>query len=532
MGTLLTTEADVRLQRAEAVKNAADVSLPRLAWWNYDPCAAHSKPEPGCEYRACGGELFSHQRVGVMWLYLRKKGLLADLPGCGKTNMALGLAALLKERGELTDRMVIVCQTPAVLQWFSEAQRWTPRLRAEPIYSGLSKQQRIQRYVRDWDILIIGYHMLIRDWQLLEKLEPGTLVIDDVDPILNDTQTAARINGLAQNVERCVHMNASVIQTQLQQVYSALLPVGGLETFGTLSNFERRYVRQSHERTMTRSGRVYTKTTTQGYRNGEELKRKLAPMYLRRTYEDLTDVRMPELMPPEHVWLELHPAQMKKYKELQQGVLTLKRDGKEQTTMVKAMTIFNYGQQICSGLPALGEDDGPQASVKLDWLLQQVTTTWEDRKVVAFIKNIGLVKAAEARLTKAGVGVAKIWGPDAAATKRQAEIKRFWNDPECRVLLGTAAVERSLNLQNANILVNVDTHLNPARMLQLSGRVRRAGSKHSHIWVFNLLTRETQEERYIDVLRKRQGLADFTWDEQSELYEALNPIELLNLITP
>lgn len=532
-GPLLRSATDLRVERAEAVKQADDVVLPPLKYWNFDPCARHKEARVDCEYRACGGELFSHQRVGVMWLYLRRKGLLGDLPGVGKTSQALGLAALLKERGELTNRMLIICQTPAVLQWLAEAHRWIPKIRTEAIYSGLNKDQRIQKYVQDFDLLIIGQHMVLQDWELLEKLEFGTIIADDVDPLLNhDTQTHKRIVTLSQNTSRFITMNATSIQTRLQQLHAALAPAGGYDVFGSLDQFEARYVRTEVVREISKSGRVTTKKVDVGYRNGDDLKKKLGPMFLRRKYEDLTDVRMPELMPPKNVWLELHPQQRKKYKELQQGVLELKRESGTTVKKVQALAKVTYGQQICAGLPALGEPDGPQASVKLDWLTHQITEVWGDRKVVVFIKNLGMVRAAEARLASKGVGVAKIWGPDASATHREAEKQRFWTDPACRVMLGTSSIERSLNLQNANILVNVDTILNPARMQQLAGRVRRAGSKHQHIWIFNLFCADTQEERYLPVLQKRQAIADFTWEEQSELYEALSPIELLNLITP
>jgi SNF2 family DNA or RNA helicase len=536
---LLQSDFDLRSQRAEAVKRAADITLPRLKYWNDSPCAMHEEPKVDCEYRACGGELFSHQRIGVMWLYIRKSGLLADLPGVGKTNQVLGLAALLKQRGELSKRMLIVCQTPAVLQWYAEAQRWVPKLRTDAVYTGLTRKQRIAKYVQDWDLMVIGYHMLLQDWKMLEKFEVGCLVIDDVDPLLNhDTKTHQTLVSLSQNADRCIVMNATSIQTKLEQVHAALLPAGGFDVFGSLTQFQNRYNRTERIREMTKSGRVYTKETLTGYKNGEELRRKLGPMYLRRKYEDLTDIRMPTLMPPEHVWLELHPEQKKRYAELQQGVLRLKTEEGEKVKHAVALAKVTYGQQICAGLPALKSEsghyelDGPQASVKLDWLMQQMQGPWADRKVVAFIKNIGLVAAAEQRLNNVGIGSAKIWGQDANAQRRAAEIQRFWKDPNCRILLGTSAIERSLNLQNANILVNVDTILNPARMAQLAGRIRRAGSSHAHIWVFNLFCRDTQEERYLEVLQRRQAMADYTWGEQSELYDSLSPLELLSLITP
>lgn len=533
VSTLLETDREKRDRLCDTIKTAPDVRLPDLKYWNYTACAAHETPKVDCEFRACGGELFTHQRIGVMWLYVRKKGLLGDLPGVGKTNQTLALAALLKERGELTNRMLIVCQTPAVLQWLQEAHRWVPKLRVEAVYSGMSRNARVKRYVQDWDVMIIGYHMLLKDHSMLERLDIGTIAIDDVDPLLNhDTQTHDVITALAQNTDRCIVMNATSIQTRLEQIHAALMPAGGFEIFGSLSAFEAKYFRKELKQEVSRSGKVITKREVTGYKNGADLKKKLRPVVLRRTYEDLTDIAMPTLMPPEHVWFDLHPEQAKKYAELKAGVLRLKTSEGEKVRKVQALAMVTYGQQICAGLPALGEDDGPQASVKLDWLMKQLTGPWEDRKVVCFIKNLGMISAARARLDNMGIGYATIWGPEAKASHREAEKTRFWNDPNCRVMLGTSAIERSLNFQNANILVNFDTLLNPARMQQIAGRIRRAGSKHQHVWVFNLFCRDTQEDRYLSVLQKRQAVADYTWEEQSELYEALSPMELLSLITP
>jgi SNF2 family DNA or RNA helicase len=534
--TAFQTEWETRTERAQQIKRASDVRLPRLKYWNYGPCAAHADlPEPkvNCEFQACGGELFSHQRVGVMWLYIRKKGLLADLPGLGKTGQALGLLALLKERGELTGRAVIVCQTPAVLQWLHEAARWIPGVATQAIYSGMTKHARIGVYVQNWDVLIIGYHMLQRDWEMLEKLEIKTFIMDDVDPLLNhDTVTHQRIVRLTQEADYSFTMNATSVQTRLEQIHAALLPAGGFEIFGSQTAFENTFFRKERVREVTKSGRVYTKETVTGYKNGELLREKLGPVFLRRTYEDLTDVRIPKLMPPKNVFLELHHPQRLRYKELQDGILRLKREEGETIKHVTALAKLTHGQQICAGLPALGEEDTPESSVKLDWLVSAVTGPWQGRKVVVFIRNIGMVRAAEARLNKAGVGTAKIWGPDSKASVRELEKRRFWSDPNCRVLLGTTAIERSLNFQNANILVNVDMLYNQARMAQLAGRIRRVGSSHEHVFVFNLLAVDTQEDRILDVLKRRQAVADYIWDEESELFEKLSPMELLGLITP
>jgi SNF2 family DNA or RNA helicase len=97
-------------------------------------------------------------------------------------------------------------------------------------------------------------------------------------------------------------------------------------------------------------------------------------------------------------------------------------------------------------------------------------------------------------------------------------------------LLGTTSIEQSLNLQISNHLVNVDMIMNPSRMEQLAGRIRRDGSTHHSVYVHNLLTIGTQEERYLPALEREQALIDHIWDSKSELFDSLSPLELLRMI--
>jgi SNF2 family DNA or RNA helicase len=98
------------------------------------------------------------------------------------------------------------------------------------------------------------------------------------------------------------------------------------------------------------------------------------------------------------------------------------------------------------------------------------------------------------------------------------------------VLVGTAAIEQGLNLQIARHLICVDQIMNPARMQQLAGRIKRVGSAYKTVYVHNLLTLNTQEEGYLDLLMREQALADHIWSESNQLYEALSPLALLQLV--
>lgn len=157
--------------------------------------------------------------------------------------------------------------------------------------------------------------------------------------------------------------------------------------------------------------------------------------------------------------------------------------------------------------------------------------------MVVYSKFRGSISALQDRLAREGIKSSTIWGVETDATVRQAEMDKFWQDPDTRVMIISVSGERSLNLQNASILVMWDMQLNPARVTQIAGRVRRVGSKHKRVFVFELLHNDSQEERYMAALSARQALYDHVFDVESEdgdslLIQKLDPEQILRLIQP
>lgn len=529
---------EIRLAAADKIRVMGDFALPELEWFNSEPCKRHATLDDGLRQlpspcRRCGVKLRKHQRVGVAWLYLRGKGLIADQVGLGKTAQAAGLLAVIKQVGELDDgrRAVVICRPAAIDQWRKELIRFLPGLHV--VDAAGPRAQRVKNYLSGWDILVTGYQMLLRDHEDLDHFQRAALIIDDVDSLRNrNNQSAAIIKRLARGSDRVIVLNGTPLQKRLRELHSMLEPVGGYEVFGSETAFRRNYERTElvsvYNKTLGRD--VVTKKTL-GYKNIPDFVAKLTPMTLRRTAAHVNDVDLPEIMPPNNIYLDLHPAQKAKYDELRAGVLKVIKAEGTKVKRLAAVARFIYGAMVCSGLATLGEPDGPGSSSKLDWVEQAVVDgDLSDEKVVVFAQFTKAVEALSNRLTRAGVGHALIWGRENSKNARAQAQGRFWDDPNCRVLIGTAAMEASLNLQVARHLVNVDQLLNPARMQQLAGRIRRDGSAHSAVFVHNLLTRHTQEEGYIDALRTEQALADVVWQESNALYEALSPLQLLNLI--
>lgn len=547
------TMTDARREAlAWRVHESPDFTLPRLRAWNYDLCRVHRSgwaditrnddgsietqrtvydaPKPGC--RQCGIIFRSHQRVGVAWLYLKKNGVLADIMGAGKTGTAGGLVAMLIETGEVptVGRVVIVPRSPALDQWAAELLRMMPGLNV--LVATGTKRQRVEQYLQPWDVLLIGPEMLRRDYSLVERFPLALFVADDIDQLRNpEIETSQVMDRVGSRADRYVIMTATPLQKRLPELHAVFDAVGGARVLGPRDYFVARYVRTERVRDVDRrTGQEFTRKQITGYKNLGELKRKMAPMVLRRTeFDDLT---LPAIIPND-VMLDLYPAQRAKYEELKQGVVRiLLESGDEQVKHATAMSKLHYGSAICAGLAALGEEDRARTSVKMDWILEKVTEgDLSDEKVVVFANLKNTIRALQNRLTREGVPYVTIWGENKNREERSAAQARFWDDPTCKVLLGTRSIEQSLNLHVSRHLINVDMILNAARMQQLAGRIRRDGSVYQHVFVHNLLTVNTQEERYLPLLEREAALSDHIWDENNDLFHALSATALLHLIS-
>ena len=119
----------------------------------------------------------------------------------------------------------------------------------------------------------------------------------------------------------------------------------------------------------------------------------------------------------------------------------------------------------------------------------------------------------------AGAGVEFAWHTGSVPQpQRRAEIRRFREDPECRLFLSSESGGVGLNLQVADTVVNMDLPWNPARLEQ---RIARAWRKHQTrpVTVINLVSEYTIEHRMLGLLDAKRILAEGVLDQRGDLSE-------------
>jgi SNF2 family DNA or RNA helicase len=470
--------------------------------------------------------LFYYQRTGVAWLYVTPRALLADSTGTGKTAHALALLQRLHNEGQLNpqNRAIIICPAKSVLgSWKSDGfDEFVPGMKVAVVGQQPKAKRREIYDDPSWEVLLVNYELVRIDIDLLEPIGFKYAILDEVHYVRNhETKTALAVKKITIPASRVVGMTATPIQNHLLDLHGIMEVLGLGYMFGTKEQFARRH----HLYRMVKvryNGRNNDTKKLVGLKNTVILKKMIEPFYLRRSYKDIK-VPIPS-MKSQTIWLDMTPKQQRIYDAIKnEEIAKLKEEG---FTLANLKNVVLRLQQLAVTTAFFHEEDH---SAKFDWLMDKLTGDWQDEKIIPFSKWHPSLRALGVRLKEAGIGFVVITGKETKAKREEAR-QRFWNDPNCKVLLGTSAIEESLNLQCAKAQVNIDSLWNPARHDQLAGRHRRVGSVHEEVWVFSLFIRGSIEEAIHYTLRKKQAVMDHMFDETSELFDTLSAAELQNLI--
>ena len=106
--------------------------------------------------------------------------------------------------------------------------------------------------------------------------------------------------------------------------------------------------------------------------------------------------------------------------------------------------------------------------------------------------------------------------------KRREEINRFKTNPKCRLFLSTDAGSVGLNLQVANVVINLDLPWNPAKLEQ---RIARAWRKNQlrPVQAINLICENSIEHRMLSLLEQKRMMATAVLTDDESLDEMKMP---------
>lgn len=151
-------------------------------------------------------------------------------------------------------------------------------------------------------------------------------------------------------------------------------------------------------------------------------------------------------------------------------------------------TLSEIARKISNG------NDLQKNDSKFAELLKNLKQYWVDypgRKVVLFAFYRNTLHYLEKRLKENGILPAVLHG----GMDKQAILDAFKDDEGPQILLSSEVASEGVDLQFSSLLINYDLPWNPAKIEQRIGRIDRIGQEAEKILIWNLVYKNTLDER-------------------------------------
>ncbi len=435
--------------------------------------------------------LFPYQTEGVAFLASRGRALLADDMGLGKTLQAISAASWLVDNAGVR-KVLVVCPASLKHQWAREVEKFTSH--SVQIIQGVIENRFVQ-YRADALFFIVNYELTVRDLSVInDKLKPDLVILDEAQRIKNwRTKIASTIKLIP---SRYVFvLSGTPLENRLEDLYS-LLQVVDARVLGPL------WLCLLEFHVTDERGKVI------GYRNLSELRRRIAPVMLRRNRSlvsdqlpDRTEVRLD--IPMNAMQRDIHDSAMSAAGQLAQIAKRRPLTPGEQNRLMSAL------QQARMACDAAGlVDKVTQGSPKLDELarLLEDLCLQSNRKAVIFSQWALMTEMVESLVRTLGLGCVRLHG-GIPSQKRGELMDKFQHDDSVQIFISTDAGGVGLNLQAATVLINLDMPWNPAVLDQRIARIHRLGQKQN-VQIFLLLAEDSYEQQVAKLVKGKRDLFD------------------------
>ncbi len=430
--------------------------------------------------------LYPYQLRGAIFAACRGRCILGDDMGLGKTVQTLAAVELLvRERG--IERVLVIAPASVKYQWESEILKYTTR--PVQVIDGLADERRAQ-YRQPTFYRLLNYEQVVKDFDELNAWQPDLIVLDEAQRIKNwESKTSRTVKKLRSRY--AIVLTGTPLENKLEELYSIVQFVDD-RRLGPAFQF------LHDHRVLDEEGKLL------GYRNLEAIREKLRPIFLRRTRAEVL-AQLPART-DKTVYVEMADEQKAVYAEHQSTLVRLLQ--KKYLTEIdrrRVLACITNLRMLCDSTFLL--DKTTNVSPKLDELaelLHELLQQGQASKVVIFTQWEMMQQKAVEVVEKLDLGYAVLHG-NIPGQERRELLKRFREDPKCRVFLSTDAGGTGLNLQAADTVINLEVPWNPAVLEQRIARVHRMG-QHRPVRVIHLVTRDSIEERVLYVLSRKRAL--------------------------
>ena len=452
---------------------------------------------------------YKHQVEGINYGLQKKKWLLLDNPGCGKTNQIIGLAETLKRRGLVEHCLVIAGINSLKSNWAKEIKKFSneksiiigEKLKRDGTVSKIpmSIAERVEQLKKPIsEFFVILNVESLRDDRIVSAISSGPnkfqmIAIDEVHKCLATGKSSTQgSNILKLKADFQVAATGTLL---LNNPINCWGPLNWIDVdHSTLGNFKTQFVK---------FGGFGDKQIV-GYKNLDTLKEELESCSIRRSKEQLVD------LPPKTITVELLdmlPEHQKFYDAVKEGVKSEVDKVKLTTGNLLALTTRLRQATVDPGILTTNNI----VSTKIERCCELVEELMDSKEKVVILSSFKppVYKLAEALKQYNPV----ICTGDQADADVSKAVDAFQNDDEHMILIGTLGkVSTGLTLNRASYMIMLDEHWTSAMNNQAHDRIYRLNNT-APAFITILACKDTIDERVHEVSQYKQDLSDFVIDD-------------------
>lgn len=498
--------------------------------------------------KGLNANLREYQKVGYEWLKTLDEyglgGILADDMGLGKTVQVLAviLSYVEEKNGKEEDinqngcnennnensnennnensnfrnPSMVICPSSLSLNWEEETKKFAPSLKTLVINGDLEERKRKIDIIKEYDLVIISYDLLKRDIELFEdrNYKFRYLIADEAQYIKNNkTQNAKAIKKLKSQTRFA--LTGTPIENSLAELWSIVdfIMPGYLFSYNKFKIQYETPIIKENDQEKTR-----------------KLKEMIEPFVLRRIKENVL-----QELPEKTITVlnnEMEGEQLKIY--LSYSEMARKKAKEEieengiQNSQMKILALLMRLRQICCH-PGLFIENYTGESKKLTQCIEIIKTAIQaGHRILLFSGYSSMFPYIQKELDELGIKYFMLTGKT-RISDRMDLVNEFNKNEDIKVfLISLKAGGTGLNLIGADVVIHYDPWWNLSVERQATDRAYRIGQK-KNIQVYNLITKNSIEEKIYELQQKKAKLADDILSTSQTFISSLSKEEIMDL---
>lgn len=463
--------------------------------------------------------LRNYQEIGYKWMcamhFVSLGGVLADEMGLGKTIQSI---AFMESCKKVENPFLIICPSSLIYNWKSEIEKFSKELTSLIVDGTKAKRKQLLDNIKDYDVIITSYPLMRNDYEIYQKFDFNSIIIDEAQNIKNHhSQNAFSVKNL--NSKSKFALTGTPLENSLGELWSIfdfILP----SYLGKYANFKNKY--------------EIPIITNKAEGLLKDLISKITPFVLRRLKKDVL-LELPPKIETNFI-VDLSKDQKKLYisyvKKIKEDIDdTIEKVGIKKS-QIKILAGLTRLRQLCCD-PSTFIEDYKGDNNKMDALIELIEDNIESKhKILIFSQFTSVLKNISKILLKNKVSHKYLDG----STKPEERLKLvedFNSGSDMVFLISLKAGGVGLNLIGADVVIHYDPWWNPSVENQATDRAHRIGQENV-VQVMKIIAKNTIEEKILKLQEKKREMIENVLDSsliEGKMLSSLSEEELKDLFT-